>query len=167
MTESLVQQMVTWFQNTIPAELVIFIISLCPILELRGGLIAAALLGIDWVTATIICVVGNILPIPFIILFFRSILRYLQRRNGIFKKFADWLETRAMKNREKVEKYETIGLLLFVAIPLPGTGAWTGAMLASLLDMRLRRSFPIIALGVAIAACIMLCVSYVIPSFFA
>lgn len=167
MTETLVQQMVEWFQNTIPSELVVFVISLLPILELRGGLIAASILGIDWVTATIICVIGNILPIPFIILFFRSILNFLQRREGIFKRFADWLESRTMKNREKVQRYQNIGLLLFVAIPLPGTGAWTGAMLASLLDMRLRRSFPVIAVGVAIAACIMLVVSYVIPSFFA
>lgn len=166
MTENLAEQLVSWFQNSIPSELIAFIISLLPILELRGGLIAASLLGIDWVTAFIVCLVGNILPIPFILLFFRKILRFLQRRPGIFKKFADWLEQKTLKNREKVERYQNIGLLAFVAIPLPGTGAWTGAMLASLLDMRMKRALPMIALGVLCAGVIMLGVSYVIPSFF-
>ncbi len=166
MAETLAQQITGWLQNAIPSEWIVFIISLLPILELRGGLIAASLLGIDWITATVICVIGNILPIPFIILFFRKILDFLQRRNGIFKRFADWLEQRTMRNREKVERYQNIGLMLFVAIPLPGTGGWTGAMLASLLNIRLRRALPVISAGVLIAAIIMLCVSYVIPSFF-
>lgn len=164
MTDALVQQLVGWFENAIPGELVAFIISLLPILELRGGLVAAALLDVNWVVASIICVVGNILPIPFIILFFRKMLEFFKRRKGILKRFADWLENRTMKNREKVEKYQNVGLLLFVAIPLPGTGAWTGAMLASLLDMRLKRAFPVIAAGVLIAAVIMAIISYGIPA---
>ena len=166
MTENLAEQLVAWFQNSIPPEWIAFIISLLPILELRGGLIAARLLKIDWVWAFIICWIGNMLPVPFILLFFRKILKFLQRRPGLMKKFADWLERKTLKNRAKVERYQNIGLLLFVAIPLPGTGAWTGAMLASLLDMRMKRALPMITLGVLCAGVIMLGVSYVIPSFF-
>ena len=166
MTENLAEQLVAWFQNSLPPELIAFVVSLLPILELRGGLIAASLLGIEWWWAMIICVIGNMLPVPFILLFFRKILAFLQRKPGVFKKFADWLEHKTMKNRAKVERYQNIGLLLLVAIPLPGTGAWTGAMLASLLDMRMKRALPMIALGVVIAGLIMLGVSYLIPSFF-
>lgn len=165
MTESIANFFVTLFRDRIPGELIIFIVSLCPILELRGGLIAASLLDIDFVTAFIICYFGNILPIPFILLFIRKIFQALRNKKG-FSKTIEKLEIRSMRKSEKVKKASGWGLITFVAIPLPGTGGWTGALIAAFLDMRIRRSFPLIALGVLIAGIIMAIPTYIIPSFF-
>ncbi|NLB36525.1 MAG: small multi-drug export protein [Clostridiales bacterium] len=165
MTENIADFFVTVFRDKIPGELIIFIISLFPILELRGGLIAASLLKIDFVTAFIICYFGNILPIPFILLFIRKIFQLLRDKKG-FSKIIEKLEIRSIRKSKRMKKANAWGLLAFVAIPLPGTGGWTGALIAALLDMRIRRSFPIIALGVLIAGVIMSIPTYIIPSFF-
>ena len=162
MTEQLATTLTEFFGDTIPAELTIFIISLLPILELRGGLIAAKLLGVNLVKAFIICFVGNIIPVPFIILFIKKIFAFM-RRFKIFHKLLDKLESKGDKNRDKILKYKEWGLLLFVAIPLPGTGGWTGALLAALLDLRLKKSFPIISLGVLIAGIIVSFIAYGLP----
>ena len=161
-----IHAIVIGLQEIIPPEWIALLISILPIFELRGGLIAARLMGVDPWVAFLFCFVGNMLPVPFIVLFFRKLLRLLQRRSGVLQHFGNWLEARTERNRSKVERFEVIGLLLLVAIPLPGTGAWTGACLASLLDIRLRRAVPIIAAGVAIAGGIMLGVSYWLPSLF-
>ena len=153
MTESLAK----WFTDVlggIPPELVIFIISMIPILELRGGLIAAALLGVDIVPAIAICLVGNILPVPFILWFITPIFNWL-KRTRLFRPLVEKLEKKSMGKSDKIQKYEFIGLILFVGIPLPGTGAWTGALIASLLHMKIRKSFPAICLGILIATVIM------------
>lgn len=159
MSEQLAAYFVELFNGKIPEELIIFIVSLFPVLELRGGLIAAKLLGIDLIKAFIICFIGNILPVPFILLFIRYIFNFL-RRFKLFAKFIDKLESRTRAKGEKVKKYQEWGLLAFVAIPLPGTGAWTGALLADLFDLRIKKAFPIICLGVLIAGIIMSIVSY-------
>ena len=99
------------------------------------------------------------LPVPFIILFIKKIFEFL-RRFSFFDKFIGKLEAKTEKNRDKVLRYKQWGLLLFVAIPLPGTGAWTGALFAALLDIDLKKSFPIIALGVLIAGVIVAVLSY-------
>ncbi len=142
-----------------PEELIIFIISLLPILELRGGMIAAKLLGVKLVKAFIICYIGNIIPIPFILLFIRRIFAAMRKTKRLGK-IADKIEEKSLKKKDKVLKYKQWGLLLFVAIPLPGTGGWTGALLAALLDIRLKTSLPLIALGVLIADVIMMALSY-------
>jgi len=165
MTESIADFFVTVFRDKIPAELIVFLVSLCPILELRGGMIAASLLKIDFVTAFIICYFGNIIPIPFILLFIRKIFQFLRDKKG-FSKIIEKLEIRSMRKSEKMKKASVWGLFAFVAIPLPGTGGWTGALIAALLDMRIRRSFPIIALGILTAGIIMSIPTYIIPSFF-
>lgn len=159
MTETLVNEMMALLQNKIPEELVAFVISLFPVLECRGGMIAARLMEIPFVTAFLICYVGNMLPIPFIILFIRKIFDFL-RRFKFFEKIIVKLEAKTDKNKDKILKYKSWGLLLFVAIPLPGTGGWTGALMAALLDIRFKRALPIIALGVLIAGFIMSALTY-------
>lgn len=146
--------MVAFFQDKIPNELIVFLISLLPILELRGGMIAAYALGMELIPAFIICYIGNILPIPFILLFIRQIFKFLKRFKPM-RKLIEKIELRSMRKSDKVEKYREWGLLLFVAIPLPGTGGWTGALISALLDLRIKKSLPIIMLGVLIAGVIM------------
>lgn len=159
MVETIVNEIMALFQDKIPEELIAFVISLCPVLECRGGMIASRLMEIPFLKAFIICYIGNMLPIPFIILFIRKIFDFL-RRFSFFKKIVEKLEAKTEKNKEKVLKYEAWGLLLFVAIPLPGTGGWTGALMAALLDIRMKKSLPIIALGVLIAGFIMSGLTY-------
>ena len=157
--ESLIQSLVEFFQNKIPNELTVFIVSLLPVLELRGGLIAATLLKMEPIRAFIICYIGNMLPIPFILLFLRKIFNAM-RRSKKLGKVVDKLEKKAEKHRKTIEKYRSLGLLLLVAIPLPGTGGWTGALVAVITDIRLRNALPIIALGVLIAGLIVGALSY-------
>lgn len=159
MAETLAQFFVELFQDKIPPELTIFIVSLLPILELRGGMIAARLLKVSFLRAFLICYLGNMLPIPFIILFIKKIFEFL-RRFPFFEKIITKLEAKTERNKEKVLRYKSWGLLIFVAIPLPGTGGWTGALMAALLNIDFKRSLPIIALGVFIAGLIMSFVTY-------
>lgn len=159
MVETIVNEIMSFLQDKIPEELVAFVISLCPVLECRGGMIAARLMEIPFLKAFLICYLGNMIPIPFIILFIRKIFDFL-RKFKFFSKIVEKLEAKTEKNKEKVLKYEAWGLLLFVAIPLPGTGGWTGALMAALLDIRMKKSLPIIALGVLIAGFIMSALTY-------
>ena len=159
MIESIIDTMMTFLRDKVPDELTVFLISLMPVLEIRGGMIAARLLEMDFLKAFAICYVGNMLPIPFIILFIRKIFEFL-RRFKFFERIIVKLEKKTEKNKDKVMRYEAWGLLLFVAIPLPGTGGWTGALMAALLDIRIKRSLPIIAIGVLIAGFIMSGLTY-------
>lgn len=140
-------------------DLVIFIISLFPILELRGGMLAASILGINFKKAFIICILGNILPIPIVLLFLETIFNLLGKWNTT-KKLVEWLKKKALSKREQIDKYGYLGLILFVGIPLPGTGAWTGSLLAILLGLDKKKSFICILLGILLAAIIMSIVSY-------
>lgn len=152
-----------WFTVTlgpyVSKEALVFIISLLPILELRGGLLAASLLKVEYMTALPICVIGNILPIPFILLFIRRIFALL-KKTKTFRPLVVKMENRAMGKSDRIKEYEFLGLLLFVGIPLPGTGAWTGALIASLLQIDIKKSSIAILLGVGLAAIIMSIVSY-------
>ena len=154
---------IEWFTATlsdhISREAVIFIISLLPILELRGGLLAAKLLGVGILQALPICIIGNILPIPFILLFIKKILKWMQKIK-LLRPIALWLERKAMGKSDQVRKYEFWGLVIFVGIPLPGTGGWTGSLVAALLDVDIRKASLAILLGIAVAAVIMSFVSY-------
>ena len=155
--------LVEWFTVTlsdyISREMVIFLISMMPILELRGGLLAASLLDVRILTAIPICVIGNIIPIPFILLFIKKILQWMKKVK-LFAPIALWLEKKSMGKRDQINKYEFWGLVLFVGIPLPGTGAWTGSLIASLLDVDIRKASLACLLGIAIATVIMSFVSY-------
>ena len=131
-------------------ELIVFIISLMPILEIRGGLIAATLLGLNIVPAFIICLIGNLLPMPFILWFITPIFNKLKKTKHL-KGFVGKLENKALSKREKIEKAEFLGLLLFVGIPLPGTGGWTGSLIAALIDMDKKKALKAITCGVLLA----------------
>lgn len=157
--ESLVQWFTNYLSPYVSPEFVIFIISLFPILELRGGLLAASLLNIPAMTAIPICILGNILPIPFILLFIKQIFKWL-KKTKLFRPMVEWLEKKAMGKSDTIRKYEFIGLAVFVGIPLPGTGAWTGALIAALLDIDIKKSSAAIFLGVLMATIIMYIVSY-------
>ena len=157
--ETLVQWFTTNLSDVLSKELIAFIVSMIPILELRGGLLAASWMHIDMVRAIIICVIGNIIPIPFILLLITKIFNILKQTH-IFKPMVEKLETKALGKKDQVEKYEFWGLVLFVGIPLPGTGAWTGALIASLIGVRFRKAFPAIVLGILLATCIMTVLSY-------
>jgi len=129
--DSLVATLTDFFKSWLSPEIVIFIISLLPILELRGGLIAAALLGVDWAIAFPICVIGNVLPIPIILLFIRKIFDFIKRTNFLWLgKIVTKIDEKAQNKSKTMNTASLLGLFLFVGIPLPGTGAWTGALVA-------------------------------------
>lgn len=165
MGNALSEWLISSLGGVVPEEVIIFIISLFPILELRGGLIAAKLLGVKFIPAFIICFIGNMLPIPFILLFIRKIFQWLKKIKGV-NNLIEKLEVRTMRKSKTIEKYREWGLLFFVGIPLPGTGGWTGALLAALMDLRMKKAFPIIALGVFIAGVIMSVLTYLVPGLF-
>ena len=133
-------------------------VSMAPVVELRGGIPFGTALGLAPNVAMIAAVIGNLIPVPFIILFARRLLGWM-RRFAWLQRFSNWLERKAERNSARLARGEFLGLMILVAIPLPGTGAWTGALVASLLGMRLRSSLPAIFLGVVIAGCIMLALS--------
>ena len=140
-------------------EMVVFIISMIPILELRGGLIVSRLLEVPITTAVLLCIIGNIIPIPFILLFIKQIFKWMKKIK-IFRGLIEKLENRAMSKSDNIRKYEFWGLVLFVGIPLPGTGAWTGSLIAALLDVDFKKAILAELLGIAIATVIMSIFSY-------
>ncbi len=157
MAESLVHSFLGLFDGLVSVpfgkELIVFIISSMPILELRGGLIAAALLGLDVVPAFIICLIGNLLPIPFILWFITPIFNKLKETKRL-SKIVNKLEKKALKKKDKIEKAEFWGLLFFVGIPLPGTGGWTGSLIAALINMDKKKALIAITCGVVLAGLI-------------
>ena len=159
MTNTLAQ----WFAQTlgtkISAELVIFIVSMIPILELRGGLIVASALHVNMWRAIPICIIGNIIPVPFILLLITKIFAAL-KKTKTFGNLVTRLENRAMGKSDRIRKGEFLGLVLFVGIPLPGTGAWTGSLIAALLGVENKKAVPAILLGIGLACVIMCVVSY-------
>lgn len=157
------ESIATWFASTlgqhVSAQVVIFFTSLIPILECRGGLIVASLLKVNIWQAIPICVIGNIIPIPFILFFIKKIFAWL-KRFSFARPFVEKLEKRAMNKSDGMNHGEFLGLLLFVGIPLPGTGAWTGSLIASLLEMDIKKASIAIFLGVLLATLIVSTLSY-------
>lgn len=157
MAESLVHTFLGLFDGlrsiAFGKELIVFLISLMPILELRGGLIAAALLGLNIVPAFIICIIGNLLPIPFILWFITPIFNKLKKKKHL-SKFVNKIEKKALSKKDKIEKAEFWGLFFFVGIPLPGTGGWTGSLIASLISMDKKKAMLAITCGVLLAGLI-------------
>lgn len=160
------QTLIHWFTTALGGYLskegITFFISMVPILELRGGLIAAALFKIPLAKAIIICFLGNMVPIPFILWLITPIFAWLKKRK-LFRPAVEKLEKKAMGKSDTIQKYEFWGLLFFVGIPLPGTGAWTGALIASLLEMKGRKAFLAILCGMVVATFIMCMITYFIP----
>ncbi len=136
-----------------------FLISMVPVIELRGAIPIGLGMGLPLWEVIIISVIGNLIPIPFIILFIRKIFEWMRTKSEKLNTLVCKLESRAMSKADTVKKYTFWGLFIFVAIPLPGTGAWTGALIAALLEVRLKIAIPAIFLGVICAAIIMTTVS--------
>jgi uncharacterized membrane protein len=161
--------------------LIVFLCSMIPIIELRGAIpLGAGISEVEWISEIfnissgdtlpwwlnyIICVIGNMLPVPFILLFIKSILNWMKRGPKLFAKIAVWLENKANKHSAKFQKSESVALMLFVGIPLPGTGAWTGSLIAALFGIRMKYSLPSIFAGVLLAGAIMTLASYGILGF--
>lgn len=147
--------------TTVGKCLFTMLVSMVPIIELRGGLPFGVALGLPYYLAFPAAVLGNLIPAPFIIVYIRRIFelmrRYMPRLNGL----VDKLEKKAHLKGQKVQKYQYLGLWIFVAIPLPGTGAWTGSLAAAFLGMRLRKALPAVVMGVLTAGCIMLALTHV------
>ena len=142
-------------------QLIVFIISMLPILELRGGLIAASLLKLSPVESYVIAIVGNAIPIPFLLLLINKILSAMEKSKfKLFNKMHSFLHKKIMKNKASIEKYGFWGLVIFVGIPLPGTGAWTGAIIAAFLEMDRKKAFLAICLGMLMASIIMMIISF-------
>ena len=165
MAENLAKKLVAAFSGLLAIpfgkELIVFIISLMPILELRGGLIAASLIDCNPVSAYIVSIIGNILPVPFILLFIEKILEWMQTsRIKFLNSFSNWLYKKVDKHKKQIETYGFWGLVLFVGVPLPGTGAWTGCLIAAVLHMNRKRAFLAACIGVFMASIIMMLVSY-------
>ena len=137
-----------------------FLISMVPVIELRGAIPAAVLAGLDIRVALIVAIVGNLVPVPFIIVFIRKIFKWLRQKSRWLGDMVRRMEEKADAKKAQVLRYEFWGLLLLVAIPLPGTGAWTGALVAAMLDMQLKRAFPAIAAGVVVAGLIVTIATY-------
>lgn len=140
--------------------LLTFLVSMVPVIELRGAIPLATAHGLDFRIAIPIAILGNLLPVPFIIIYVRKVFLWIRRHMPKLDGLVTKLEERAKSKSDTVLKYAFWGLFIFVAIPLPGTGAWTGALIAAMLDMRLKKAFPSIVLGVLTAGAIVAIVSY-------
>ena len=144
-----------WLHETAAGEaLLTMLISMLPVVELRGGLPAGVAMGLPIPAAFFASLIGNMIPVPFVILFARPLFKWIRVHIPKLGGLVSRLENRAKAKSADILRYQTWGLLIFVAIPLPGTGAWTGALIAAVLNMRLKRAVPVIFLGVVIAGCI-------------
>ena len=156
-----------WLTGTKGGEFLwTILVSMVPVIELRGGVPFGTALGLAPLHALVVCIIGNMLPIPFIIVYIRRIFHWMRRRSPRLNALVDKLEKKAHLKGQKVTKYKYIGLWLFVAIPLPGTGAWSGALIAAVMNMRLRNALPSILLGVIIAGILVTGLTYGFTSIF-
>ena len=159
--DAVVNTIVTTLQDHgVSPQIITFLISMIPLLELRGSIIVAGgILKLPFIQTFIAAVIGNMLPIPFILLFIKKIFAWMKKSKRL-RKFPEWCERRAMNHSDQIEKYGYFGLFLFVAIPLPGTGAWTGSLIASLLEMKTGKCILAVLLGVMTAGLIMSLLSF-------
>ena len=150
-----------FFLETVGRELCVFFCSMLPIIECRGAIPLGWGLGLPWWQTVLFSLAGNPLPVPFILLFIRAVLGWMRgSRVKFFANIAAWLDRKIEKHKGTIEKYSYWGVVIFVAIPLPGTGAWTGTLIASVLGLVAKKSFFAAALGVLIATAIMTVLSY-------
>ena len=156
--------MIVFSGANIGSLMMTLLIAMTPVLELRAAIPAGVIAGLDLRLVVATAIIGNLIPIPFIIVFIRRIFKWMQTKSERLAQVVKRMEEKADRKKDKVLRYEFWGLMLFVAIPLPGTGAWTGALIAAMLDMQLKRAFPAIAAGVAIAALIVTVATYGVAS---
>lgn len=148
------------YLSAINKDFAVFVVSMLPIVELRGA-IPFGIEGLDmnWLRVFLISVFGNMIPIPFVIWIIRPLIEWLLK-SKMFSKVGKWIDERTKRKSESVTKYKKLGLFILVAIPLPGTGAWTGATVAGLLDMRLKDALPAIFAGVIAAGILVIGITY-------
>ncbi len=159
--------LMTWLTESLLGKLTFTtLVSMVPVIELRGGIPFGVALGLAHWQAFLAAIVGNLIPVPFIVTYIRRILLWMRRHLPALDKLVDRLERKAHLKGRKVTKYKYLGLMILVAIPLPGTGGWTGALVAAFLDMPLRRALPAIALGVLIAGFLVTGITYGFTSIF-
>lgn len=155
-------ELIQWMTGTdLGKMLSTMMVSMVPIIELRGGIPFGVALGLPYAEAFIAAVIGNLIPAPFIIVFIRRIFEFMRKHMPRLNGLVDKMEQKAHLKGQKMQKYQYLGLWLFVAIPLPGTGAWTGCLAAAFLNMRLKYAFPAVFMGVLTAACIMTALTHV------
>ena len=152
--DGIVQGIVSALSGKISKEFIVFLVSMIPLLELRGSILEAGFMQMDFVPTYIAAVLGNMLPIPFILMFIKAIFNWMKKIKKL-SKIPEWMEKKALSKADQIEKYGYLGLFLFVAIPLPGTGAWTGALASVLFGMKRWKSLFFIFLGVLTAGLIM------------
>lgn len=143
----------------VPDQLQVFLLSLFPVVELRGAIPLGAAYGLPWMESFLLAVVGNLVPVPFILWLGRPVFNWVKSFRA-FRPLMEKLERKTMKKAEQVQKYAALGLMIFVMIPLPGTGAWTGSLIASFLDMKVRYAIPSIIAGVMIAGFLVSGIAY-------
>ena len=159
MTNTLAQWFAQNLGGVISPHAIIFLVSMIPILELRGGLIVGSLLHVPMWEAIPVCIIGNIIPVPFILLLITKIFSLL-RKTKLLRPIVDKLEKRAISKSDTIARYEFWGLMMFVGIPLPGTGAWTGSLIAALLGIKNKKAVPAILLGLVMATVIICVIFY-------
>ena len=156
-----------WLRETeLGAMVSTILVSMVPVLELRGGIPWGVAHGLSHFAAFVCAVIGNMIPLPFIVVYIRRIFKWMRRHLPQLDHMVDRLEAKAHLKGRKVTKYRYLGLMIFVAIPLPGTGGWTGALVAAFLDMRLRKAMPAIFAGVLIAGFLITSITYGFTSIF-
>lgn len=157
----------SWLTQTLLGKMTFTsLVAMLPVVELRGGIPFGVSLGLTHAEAFLAAVIGNIIPLPFIVVYIRRVFQWLRRHMPNLDHFLDQLERKAHLKGRKVSKYKYLGLMIFVAIPLPGTGGWTGALVAAFLDMPLRKALPSLVLGVLIAGFLVTGITYGFTSFF-
>ena len=163
----MVEAIKQFFLETVGKELCVFFCAMLPIIECRGAVPMGALFGLPWWQTALFSIAGNMLPVPFILLFIRAVLKWMRNcRVKFFNKIASWLDRKVEKHKGTIEKYSYWGVMIFVGVPLPGTGAWTGALIASVLGLQGKKTFVATAGGVLMATAIMTVVSYGVAALF-
>ena len=157
----MVEAIEQFFLETVGRELCVFFCAMLPIIECRGAVPLGCALGLPWWQNALFSIAGNLLPVPFILLFIRAILKWMRTcRVGFFNKIAGWLDRKIEKHKGTIEKYSYWGVMIFVGLPIPGTGAWTGTLIASVLGLEPKKSFLAACGGVLMATAIMTVISY-------
>ena len=150
-----------FFLERVGRELCVFLCAMLPIIECRGAVPLGCAIGLPWWQNALFSMAGNLLPVPFILLFITALLKWMRRcRIRLFNKIAAWLDRKIEKHKGTIEKYSYWGVLIFVGLPIPGTGAWTGSLIASVLGLEPKKSFLAAFGGVVMATAIMTVVSY-------
>ena len=159
--EACALELMTWLTETLLGKMTFTsLVSMVPVVELRGGIPFGVALDLTFWQAFLAAVIGNLIPLPFIVVYIRRIFQWMRRHMPKLDRLVEALERKAHLKGRLVTKYKYLGLMIFVAIPLPGTGGWTGALVAAFLDMPLRRAIPAIALGILIAGFLILGLTY-------